>query len=360
MMKSLVAALLLSAPLVTFAQPGFLKCENEILGQVGGSSLLKTYTREYWKIARRETKNLPAALLKVGFVVGDFHYNNVGLYFDRDRSQAEILVNDFDDAGSNLLLVDFFKYLNFVQKTDKNVDQDQLLHNYVAGLRRQSLPPPAELAVLLQRDQKDFRKEHDKYIENRREEFSLFDKHSLNSAQLAQVEKLSKLKLIRELNGLDYMVSVNDSGSSMNAQRIEFMGTDNNGITGVIEFKQLKCAATGNETEQNLTENFNYVKKFFNSNFPSSEVIGLSVYRLDDTHQFLVREKKKNALKKIGLEKLPTSRIQAVSNYYAAYLGRLHSPSADAAYINAVIANKEMLLEKARSVGKIFKDTVKN
>ena len=359
-MKTLIAALLISAPLLCFAQPGFLQCEDDIQGQVGGGSLLKTYTRIYWKIALNEVKNLPAPLLKEGFVVGDFHFNNVGLYFDRDRNQAEILVNDFDDAGSNILLVDFFKFLNFVQKTDKNVDQDQLLHYYVSGLRKQSLPAPLELAQLLQRNQEDFQKENEKYIANQREEFSLFDKNSLNSSQLAQIEKLSQLKLIRDLDGLDYMVSINDSGSSMNALRIGFIGTDNDGITKVIEFKQLKCAATGNSTEQNLTENFNYIKKFFNSNFPSSEVIGLSVYRMDDAHQFLVREKKKNALKKIGLEKLPTARIQAVSDYYAAYLGRLHSPSANPAYIDAVITNKEMLLEKARSIAKIFKDKVRN
>ena len=247
-----------------------------------------------------------------------------------------------------------------MQKVDKGTNQDQLLNNYVAGLRGQMLPAPPELAVLLERDQKDFRKEHSKYLENRREEFSTFDKNSLNRTQIAQIEKLRGLKLIRDLNGLDYMVSTNDSGSSMNAQRIEFIGTDNNGVTGIIEFKQLKCAATGSDRQQDLNANFNYIKEFFSKHFPTNEVVGMSIFRLDEKHQFLVREKKKNALKKLGIEKMPTARIQAISDYYANYLGRLHSPSVDTAYNNAVISNKQMLLEKAREIGKLFKDKVKN
>lgn len=356
-MKNIIASLFIFVPTIALAQtPGHLQCRTEATGQVGGGkSLLKTYTREYWNIAHREVKNLPQALLKKGFVVGDFHYNNVGLYFDSSRSRAEILVNDFDDAGNNILLIDLFKYLNFVQKVDKNIDQEQLLQSYVSGLRKQNLPAPQELAELLSRDQKDFRKEHIKYLENRREEFALFDKGSLNRTQLAQIEKLKSLKLIRDLNGLDYMVSVNDSGSSMNAQRVEFFGTDNNGVTGIIEFKQLKCAATGSDREQDLTANFNYIKSFFSAHFPSNEILGLSVYRLSGEHQFLVREKKKNALKKLGIEKMSPARIQAISNYYANYLGRLHSPSADAPYTSAVSGNKTMLLEKAREIAKSFK-----
>lgn len=361
MMLKLFATLMIAFPAVTFAQtPGFLQCTKDVTGQVGGGSLLKTYTREYWNIAGGEAKNFPAGLLQKGFVVGDFHFNNVGLYFDATRSRAEILVNDFDDAGSNLLIVDFIKYLNFVQKTDKNVDLPPLLKSYVRGLRHERLSPPAELAQLLEFDQNDFRKEQAKYIDNRREEFSQFDKNSLNRTQLAQIAKIRNLKLIRELSDLDYMVSVNDSGSSMNAQRIEFLGTDRRGVVGVLEFKQLKCSATGSDKEQNPTDNFKSIKNFFNTNFPSSELLGMSVYRMDDEHQFLVREKKRNAIKKLGVEKMPTHRIQAISEYYANYLGLLHSPSSGNLYPGAVSQNKNLILEEARVIAKLFKDKVKN
>jgi hypothetical protein len=303
---------------------------------------------------------LPKPLLKTGFVAGDFHFNNAGIYYDFARNRAEFQITDFDDAGKNYLIADFFKFLTYVQKLDKSVDQRQLFDAYIDGLQNKEAAPPSEIESLLYGSQLDFSKDSRKYIENQREEITAFDKATIKKDIQNIIEKLKKLKVISRLKDLDYMVQINDSGSSMNALRVQFIGTDENAATGVIEFKQMKCSATGRPDQQNVTENFDSAKKFVLSFSPANIVKNQFTYKLDDSHYFLVREKKKNFIKKIDLESLPSARMTAVASFYANYLGRMHSPSADTFYTEMVKNNSAELIQKAKDIAKKFKDEVKN
>lgn len=361
-MKSLVFTLFFVAfmGLPTMAEAGLLKCSEEQTGQVSNKTkLLKTYTKEYWQIATNEVKSLPAGVLKTGLVVGDLHFNNAGIYYDYVRNRAEFQIIDFDDAGKNYLIVDFFKFLTYVHKLDKTVDQRAIFNSYVAGLNKIESNPPAEIESLLYRSQLDFNKDSRKYVENQREEITAFDKATIKKPVLEIVTKLKQLKAISRLLDLDYMVQVNDSGSSMNALRIQFIGTDSKGVTGVIEFKQMKCSATGDANYQDVMAAFDHIKKVAVEFNPSNAVASQFVYKYDEQNYFLVREKKKNFLKKINLESLPTDRIAAVASFYANYLGRVHAISADSKYNETVKANSAELIAKAKAIAKIFKDEVK-
>jgi len=261
--KAVVLTIMLSMAVSARADNGLLKCTDEADGQVSNKTkLLKTYTREYWQIAASEVKSLPQALLKNGFVAGDFHFNNAGIYYDYGRSRAEFQIADLDDAGQNFLIVDFFKLLTYIQKLDKTVDQRPLFNAYVDGLKNKEAAPPSEIESLLYRSQLDFNKDSRKYVEKQREEITAFDKASIKKNTQAIINKFKGLKLISRLQDLDYMVQINDSGSSMNALRVQFIGTDSSGVTGVIEFKQMKCSATGPTDFQNVIANFEAAKKF--------------------------------------------------------------------------------------------------
>lgn len=358
MRKSLNA--LLAVLFSLSAQASMMRCEDDQLGQVASKNkLLKTYTREYWKIAMAESKSLPVAILKTGFVIGDFHFNNAGIYYDFARNKPQFQVIDFDDAGNNLLIVDFFKYLTYIRKLDKTVDEKLLLAAYGAGLQKQIMEPPAEIAAVLNRNQLEFSRDQRKFIEGKRQDITAFDKSSLSAANTAIIAKLRTLKLIQQLSDLDYMAQINDSGSSMNSLRVEFIGTAPSGVPGVIEFKGLKCSATGDLRQQDLMANFALVKNFFAVQEPGNPVSRQNMYRLDDNNYFLVREKLRNFLKKTDLEKLPTARLQVVAQFYANFLGRVHAPSSDNAYRDAVKLNADEIIEKAKEIGKIFKDKVK-
>lgn len=338
-----------------------LKCTDDQAVQVSNKTkLLKTYTREYWQIATAEIKTLPLALQKTGFVTGDLHFNNAGIYYDYEHNRAEFQLIDFDDSGKNFLIADFFKFLTYVRKLDKSTDQFSLLNAYAEGLAGHSRTEPSEIASVLNRPQYDFNKDSRKYIENQRSEISAFDKSTLTNSARQIIERLKQLPAISRLQNLDYMVQVNDSGSSANAARFQFIGTDSNFVTGVIEFKQMKCSATGPSGFQNVSGNFEDAKKFMKEFAPSSEVHHQYIFKLDEDNYFLVREKKRNFLKKVDLENLPLARLSEVASYYANYLGRLHAGSSDGAYRSAVTSQSGLLIEKAKVIAKKFKDKVKD
>lgn len=320
------------------------------------SKLLKTFTIEYWKIAGAAVAKLPMPLQQKGFVVGDFHFNNVGLYYNYQKSKTELVLNDFDDAGVNFLLVDLMKYLTFVKKTDKDVDLDEVFRNYQSGLARTSeLSFPIDFLDL---SQHDFNKNTQKYMANRREEFAKFDKSRITTDQNAKIQALLRLKIITQLANVDYMVTVNDSGSSKDMERYAFLGNDRNGAPGLIEFKKLKCSATGAPRQQDLNANFQFIKDNYLKNY-SAAIANQQILRLQE-ETFLVRQKSYNPLKKLEIEKASTKELQKYSNFFAAFLATLHSKSADKNYIKALSAHEEQILKLAKEISKKFNDTVRD
>lgn len=321
------------------------------------TKLLKTFTIEYWKVASAAVSKLPHSLQRKGFVVGDFHFNNIGLYYNYSKSKSELVLNDFDDAaGINYLLVDIMKYITYVKKIDKDIDFDEVFKSYQSGLvQTGELIFPTEL---LNESQHDFNKHTHKYLANRREEFAKFDRSKISPEQNSKIQALMRLKIIAQLANVEYMVKINDSGSSKDMERFEFIGQDRNGTTGLIEFKKLKCSATGDEHEQDLTANFEYIRQSYLKNF-SPLVANQFTYRLRD-ETFLVRQKAYNPLKKLEIEKQSTKNLQKYANFFAAFLGTVHLKSADNAYIKGLASHKEEIQKLAKEISKKFIDSVKD
>lgn len=321
------------------------------------AKLLKTFTIEYWKIASAAVAKLPTPLQRKGFVVGDFHFNNVGLYYNYAKNKPELVLNDFDDAaGVNFLLVDIMKYITYVKKIDKDIDLVEIFKSYQKGLVQ-----PSELVFpsdLLNESQHEFNKNTQKYLENRREEFAKFDKSTITSEQNSKIQTLMRLKIITQLANVEYMIKINDSGSSKDMERFEFIGQDRNGATGLIEFKKLKCSATGSHIEQDLSANFEYIRQSYLKNF-SPLVANQFTYRLhNDT--YLVRQKAYNPLKKLEIEKQSTKNLQKFANFFAAFLGTVHKKSVDNGYIQGLSASEEDLIKLAKEISKKFNDTVRD
>ena len=357
MMKTFVVTLVLFTAF--FAGAEMTKCPKpETNSDIREKTkLLKTFTIEYWKIASAAVTKLPAPLQRKGFVVGDFHFNNVGLYYNYAKNKSELVLNDFDDAaGINFLLVDIMKFITYVKKIDKEVDFDEVFKSYQQGLVQSGdLVFPSEL---LNESQHDFNKNTQKYLVNRREEFVKFDKSTITLEQNSKIQALMRLKIISQLAHVEYMVKINDSGSSKDMERFEFIGQDRNGTTGLIEFKKLKCSATGSALEQDLSANFEYIRQSYLKNF-SPLVANQFTYRLRD-ETFLVRQKAYNLLKKLEIEKQSTKNLQKYANFFAAFLGTVHIKSADNAYIKALAAHDEEILKLAKEISKKFIQSVRD
>lgn len=351
-----VALLLLSA---FFADAEMTKCPRpETNSDIKNKAkLLKTFTIEYWKIASAAVAKLPAPLQQKGFVVGDFHFNNVGLYYNYAKNKAELVLNDFDDAaGVNFLLVDIMKYITYVKKIDKDIDLEEIFKSYRKGLAQSSeLVFPS---ALLNESQHEFNKNTQRYLENRREEFAKFDKSKITPDQNSKIQTLMRLKIISQLANVEYMITINDSGSSKDMERFEFIGRDRNGATGLIEFKKLKCSATGSDIEQDLSANFEYIRQAYLKNF-SPLVANQFTYRLQD-ETYLVRQKAYNPLKKLEIEKQSTKNLQEFANFFAAFLGTVHKKSVDTEYINGLSANEAEVIKLAKEISKKFNDSVRD
>lgn len=356
-MKALAMALIFLTALVAGAK--MTRCpQPETNSDIKNKAkLLKTFTIEYWKIASAAVTKLPAPLQRKGFVVGDFHFNNVGLYYNYAKNKPELVLNDFDDAaGVNFLLVDIMKYLTYVKKIDKEVDLDEVFRSYQKGLVQTSgLIFPSEF---LDESQHDFNKNTRKYLKNRREEFAKFDKSTITPEQNSKIQALMRLKIITQLANVEYMVKVNDSGSSKDMERFEFLGQDRNGTPGLIEFKRLKCSATGANLEQDLSANFEYFRQSYLKNF-SPLVANQFTYHLRD-ETFLVRQKSYNPLKELEIEKQSTKKLQKYANFFAAFLGTVHIKSADNGYIKGLSASEAEVLKLAKEISKKFNDSVRD
>lgn len=318
------------------------------------TKLLKTFTFQYWQIAEKEILGLPTEFKKKGFVVGDYHFNNVGLYYDYLKNKTEMTLNDFDDAGFNYLIIDLMKFITFIKKLDKNIDLTQLINNYALGVQNKNGPTmPAEIRYMMSSDQATFAKSYGKYITNKKDEFNSFEKSKLSTMQNNKFKELMQLKIIRQLSGVDYMLKINDSGSSKDQERYAFWGYDPQGVPGIIEFKKLKCSATGEIHSQDLAANFAYIKKTYLSNITTSSITNQSIY-LSTNETYLVRQKINTPLKKLNFEKMPTQEFQQYADFYSFYLGTIHAKSADASYIELLQTQGEVILKTAKRIAKIF------
>ena len=336
-----------------------IDCQSELDSSVKGQkTLLKTFTYEYWQVATSNITLLPADLLKKGLVVGDFHFNNLGVYFNEKKSQPQVVINDFDDAGQNYLIIDLVKYLAFLKTEVKKVDLSGALNAYVKGLSGQSTKEPKEIKDLLKADVSFYNQQLQKYTGKKLQEAQEFDIKSLSSAQLTNVERFTKHESVSSLRKPELIFRVNDTGSSLGMERYEFVGRDSKNAVKVIEFKQLKCSGSGTPKRQDLNDNFNAVQGFYSQHFPSDYMSAQKII-FHNASFYLIREKVNNPLKKIDIDKMSNSDQQDYANYYANYLGLIHSKSSNAKYSAAVTSNSNEILKFVKKITEEFNNEVK-
>jgi hypothetical protein len=294
--------------------------DNSVRGQ---KTLLKTFTYEYWQVATERINLLPHDLQKTGLVVGDFHFNNLGIYFDENTAKAKPVINDFDDAGNNYLVVDLSKYLAFLKTEVKKVDLNKAIN-----------------------------------ADKKQQEAQEFDVKSLNTAQTTILEYFTRHESLSSLRKPNVIFRVNDTGSSLGMELYEFVGRNNQNKLKVIEFKQLKCSGSGARARQDLTDNYNAVQSFYNKHFPSDYMSSQKII-FYNSNFYLVREKINNPLKKIDVDKMSDADQQEYADYYANFLGLIHSKSAGSKYLAAVTQNTNEILKYVKKISEEFNSEVK-
>jgi hypothetical protein len=358
-MKRFVLSLALCTSLSTPLMAATIDCQSELDASVKGQkTLLKTFTYEYWQVATSNITLLPNELRKTGLVVGDFHFNNLGIYFDEKKAQPQVVINDFDDAGQNYLVIDLAKYLAFLKSEVKKVDLAKALEAYTKGLNGQSIKEPKEIKDLLKAGASYYSQQLQKYTAKKLEEAQEFDIKSLNSAQMMNVEHFNRHQSVSSLRSPELIFRVNDTGSSLGMERYEFVGRDSKNNVKVIEFKQLKCSGSGAPRRQDLNDSYNAVQSFYRQHFPSDYMSAQKII-FYNANFYLIREKVNNPLKKIDIDKLSNSDQQDYANYYANYLGLIHNKSSNTKYSNAVQANSNEILKFVKKISEEFNNEVK-
>lgn len=357
----------LSISCLTQAAAGpFIKCTSEVETEkkINKKEKLKTFTTDFWKVVRSRSANYPASLKSQGIIIGDFHFSNLGVYFDPSMDRARLVLNDLDDSGNGYLVGDLLKYLLFLNSLKKKVDWEQVIEAYSMGLQKKAVPMPFEIKLLLSMKAPDFDKEMIKYVQKRKIEAEQFDMDSITDEQRKTLGDIERLPLFKNLSSLQKWIQVNTTGSSAGMNRFSYVATSKfSGIEGAFEFKELRCSATGALDRQNLQENYDRVAGYLNklnqvqtkNSFLNRQQI---VYVSDKF--FLLREKVPNYFKDLEAESLSGKKLQKFSEFFASYLGFVHSGSASQEYSDSIAANKDWLREEMKALYKEFKSSIEN
>lgn len=322
---------------------------------------VKSLTGELWKLIDQHVSEYPAPLRVRGIVVGDFHFGNLGVYFDPEQDRAELTLNDLDDSGVNFLTGDLLKYLVYLRTLNKDMNFSQVIDAYVMGLQNETISAPKELRQILSSSADKFTKKQEKYILKMKRKALAFNPSGLTAEQKNVFETLENLpEMQNAFTPLHKWLQVNDSGSSAGLERYLFWGrSQDSNSESVIEFKTLKCSATGNLRRQNLkaTEEkvVHYIQSLSSTLGPNhffdrqSVVVAKGKFRL-------MREKQVNLMNDLDLEKLPLQDMQVYAEFYANYLGRFHSAESNTRFVSSMRENKSFLVEDLKPLWQEFKE----
>lgn len=342
-----------------------LTCDSEVDSTVTNKKkMVKTETTALWREIELHVSKYPEALKKRGVVVGDFHFNNVDVYFDSFSNRARLTLNDLDDAGENYIVGDLLKYLIYLQRVDHDLDLAKVIDAYVLGLERTAMAAPSDLQDLLSSKSGRFAKKQLKFIEKRKEEALAFDPKTLTDDQKKTMADLQSLPVIQNnFTNLEGWIQINDSGSSSGMERYLFLAKSiRNQSEGVLEFKDLKCSATGPQDRQDLLANRKIVLNYIQNLTPvlgPNQFLNRQTVLPYENRVFQLREKHPNFMKDLNIEKMSGSDLQEYSEFFANYLGQFHSPNSSAPYMEALDTYREALVHDVKAIFKDFKRNLK-
>jgi hypothetical protein len=365
-----------SAKGVAAVSPGAtIQCESAEDTGKGLSKVqeIKTLTRLFWQVIEKEIGQLPPVLQSKGWVVGDFHTANLGLYYDVKSNTTNLMVNDYDDTGHNFLLGDLIKFLVFVKREYKGIKYEPVINAYFSGLNGRYLPEPIEILQIREEVQRNFReplKRADKLLTKATEERSsrpALVKPSKADLELVTQEILPLLArqnlVVKDLKN-DWWLEVENSGSSKDMKRFFLIvqaksspGSADKSGSIVVEFKKLKCPGTFTGSEINLI-NHNHLARsyFYTVEALDAQILARrqSVHKLGKDF-FLQRFRIPNLMKDVEKK-----FNQDLANFYGYYLGKLHAGSSSTAYRQAVWSEKNLVIEATKATRKSFYNEVDN
>ncbi len=323
---------------------------------------LSTFVYDYWDYSKKngahelgqylgssDIKNL----LIEGPIVGDYHFNNVALYFSEKTKQSELAIADLDDSGTGAYFFDLIKFYTYLTDEKFNFSKKDFFNSYLMGLNQTmdelKGQQDAVIGEMFELDKTSFHKANEKYTTKKYENnkftadlklSAVTDKNSKKLIEIAIKEFIPKAKI------LDMGSRINVSGSSMGSIRYWIliqMGSD----VRIIEFKELKSPSVIKYSAKQL----NQEKRFssLNEAFKSAEYWKTSkILTTQDKKSYLLRLKTKNPLEDIVLDLVKDNSNELVK-LYAGYLGYIHSqkmnPAAHSEYIQAIDNNIKDLIK---------------
>ncbi len=299
---------------------------------------LSTFVYDYWDYSKKNgstelSKYLDSSdikdLLIEGPVVGDYHFNNVALYFSEKTKQPELAIADLDDSGQASYFFDLVKFYTYLTEEKVDFSRKDFLYSYLHGLSQSmdelKSQQDAAISEIFEYKKSNFDKANEKYTSKKytHNKFTtdlklspVTDKTSKKLIEMAVKEFIPKAKI------LDMGSRINVSGSSMGSIRYWILIQMGSEIR-IIEFKELKSPSV----TKYLVKQLDQEKRFssLNEAFKSSEYWKNSkILTTQDKKSYLLRLKTKNPLEDIVLDLVQDNGNELVK-LYAGYLGYIHS-----------------------------------
>lgn len=301
-------------------------------------SAVSTYTFHYWDYVKNHFSKYTAPhLQKIGIVVGDYHFNNVTMYYSNAEKKAQFAVADLDDAGQAPLLADYAKYIISIKEKFKKTNFKSILSSYIDGLKNQkNNNTPVAIQKIQNQNQAYFQRLNADYVNRKlnKEGHQFEKKYELDKikhldANYKPLAEQTEKSLAKTMTVLDSGFKLNASGSSLDLLRIQFL-VSYQGSQQILELKQTRCPGTQLYQAQAAAEKrYKEVLPILNSEeyWKNTRLIS---YAKD---QFIFRTKLASPIENIEIDRLKSSEAQNYAEYFAYLLGTLHSTQVNPQYI---------------------------
>lgn len=359
--QSALTSILLIGLFITSASSAQTQvCQFPPLKELKSGSAVSTYVYHFWEFAQKNMDQIFKGSNYIqnanGQVVGDYHFKNLGAYYNTTQKRPQLAIIDLDDSGVANQFADLLKFLVFI-KDEYKTDQFTMdaIKAYVSGLDPASgenlLPTHPSLDGKLEslseilsdqlapsvyeefnrkyvlkklsKDKKSLKKDKDlfamdKLAKKLKEAKKDPEFVSIESKLAKQAQALGKI--------LDRGFQINESGSSMNAIRFVYLVQT---LTGpaIIELKELTCAgAVKFQPQKEQKSRFDENKMNLQSTpyWEGSHVISIG------PHAFLFRTKVDNPIEDLLAH--AKKDLKPWVMFYAYTLGRIHRQTAQSDY----------------------------
>lgn len=350
---------------------------------------IKTFTDIYWQTLTSEIqRSLPSSLQLKGNIIGDFHFNNLGIYynFDKTINRPQLVLNDLDDSGNNYIVGDLIKYLAFlrtfeIKNEEKGSKKDEtilgkdafrfekIFDAYIEGLRNKNFPLSPEFQKMITINESDAADERNKYITNQSEGFGNIES-SVDPKLQSSFAEFEKMPILKANRVIGRHSQVNGSGSSQGQQRFLYLlqNPSSPAAKAIVEFKQLACSASNSAKSQDLSLIYsgmtNYLKlqnqtALYPIFLARTDLVKVEI-KLDskttDKKVYLLREKQNNLMGDVVKKSLKKGHYQELAETMAYLLGQFHSNQVNATFIDQLSKSSTEIFTTCQNTNQRFFD----